>query len=232
MVLRNSFKLFCVFGLVAISKLFAISCSSNSRSQSDNIPMAIDGENLGEPVAPVGGHEYVDLGLSVKWGTMNIGAVSPSDYGDFFAWGETEPKDSYTPYNCKTYKKGISVMSGKPQYDVATARWGGSWRIPTREEYRELMNMCTKQWVDGIDVDGYLFTSKVNGNTIFFPAAGMYDGEMGYVKGNEAGYYWTSTSISGDGTSAMNIRFWEDKSYFDFGGYNRFVGLSVRAVTE
>ena len=80
------------------------------------------------------GHGYVDLGLSVKWATCNVGATSPEDYGHYFAWGERCPKEEYTRENSLTYRKDMSDIAGNPQYDAATANWGGNWRMPTKNE--------------------------------------------------------------------------------------------------
>ena len=123
----------------------------------------------------INGHEYVDLGLSVKWSTMNVGANSPSDYGDYFAWGEVRPKSEYTKDNSLTYGKELGNISGNSQYDAARYHWGGSWRLPTREELRELEYECAWKW---IKQDGHSGCKIVgpNGNSIFLPA-GEYRGD-------------------------------------------------------
>ncbi len=91
----------------------------------------------------INGHEWVDLGLSVKWATCNVGASSPSDFGGYYAWGELTEKSSYTEENSKTYgDSSISDIGGNPQYDVATATWGSSWRLPTEHELQELIEKC------------------------------------------------------------------------------------------
>ena len=83
------------------------------------------------------GHDYVDLGLSVVWATCNIGAESPSDYGDYFAWGEAETKSSYTESNRATYNESSYTF-----LDAASAQWGSAWRMPTMEECKELIYGC------------------------------------------------------------------------------------------
>uniref|UniRef100_UPI0025B2398C PEGA domain-containing protein n=2 Tax=uncultured Muribaculum sp. TaxID=1918613 RepID=UPI0025B2398C len=83
----------------------------------------------------INGHEYVDLGLSVKWAACNVGASSPEDYGNYYAWGETATKAEYTESNSKTYGKTMGDISGNPQYDAARANWGGTWRLPTKAEF-------------------------------------------------------------------------------------------------
>ena len=82
------------------------------------------------------GHEYVDLGLSVKWATCNVGASSPEDTGYDFAWGETKPKATYTESNSVTYgNSSIGNIAGDARYDAARANWGGSWRLPRKRRY-------------------------------------------------------------------------------------------------
>ena len=127
------------------------------------------------------GHGYVDLGLSVKWATCNVGATSPEDYGDYFAWGETETKSEYTEENSATYGLSISQLESQgyidgagnlnPQYDAAAANWGGDWRMPTVAEMWELINNCTWTWTTQNGVSGYNVEGP-NGNSIFLPAAG------------------------------------------------------------
>lgn len=135
----------------------------------------------------------VDLGLSVKWATCNVGANSPEEYGGYYAWGEVEEKEVYSWGN---YKWG-ELQSGEeyvtkyntqskfgtvdnkttldPEDDVAHVRWGGSWRMPTKDEIEELVKKCIWEWTTKNGIKGYLFTGP-NGNKIFLPAAGRrYD---------------------------------------------------------
>ena len=143
--------------------------------------------------------EYVDLGLSVKWATFNVGATSPEDYGDYFAWGETEPKETYS---WATYKWGTSskltkynTTDGKtilePEDDAAQVHWGGKWRMPSKEEVDELTQQCTWIWTTHNNVNGYKVTGP-NGNSIFLPAAG-YKGAGPTYPAGEDGLYWTNT---------------------------------------
>ena len=118
------------------------------------------------------GYEYVDLGLSVMWATCNIGADSPEDYGNYYAWGETETKDTYTSSNSVTYGVSMSDFSGSAYSDAATANWGSTWRMPTSSEIDELISDCTWTWTTLNDVNGYEVTGT-NGNSIFLPAAGL-----------------------------------------------------------
>lgn len=142
----------------------------------------------------INGHEAVDLGLSVKWATMNVGASSPTDYGGYYAWGETETKETYSASNCVTYGVEMSDISGNAEYDAATANWGSSWRMPTQAEQEELIYNCTweRTLLDG--VDGYLV--KGGAGSIFLPAAGRYDGDSLTQVGYN-GYYWSSTPTTG-----------------------------------
>ena len=149
----------------------------------------------------------VDLGLSVYWGTTNIGASKPEDYGDYYAWGETATK---TVYSSSTYKFGTSSdgpfskyntnssygeVDNKtvldPEDDVAHVKLGGKWRIPTDAECRELWTQCTWGWTTQNGVGGYKFTSKTNGNSIFLPAAGSRDPNLSSV--GFLGSYWSSS---------------------------------------
>ncbi len=195
------------------------------------------------------GHEWVDLGLSVKWATCNIGADSPEDYGDYFAWGETETKSKYTEAKCKTIKKhsffakwfnfGRSDnnanmgnmpddISGNAQYDAARANWGDSWRMPTIAEFEELCKKCKWKWTSQGRHKGYKVTGP-NGKSIFLPAAG-WRGGSGTSGVGEYGYFWSSSLSSSDSDIAHSLYFFS--CYHDtFSGY-RIYGYSVRPVTD
>lgn len=173
------------------------------------------------------GHEYVDLGLSVKWATCNVGASSPEDCGDCFAWGEISKKSTYDEKNCSTWGEKIGDIAGNPEYDVASAKWGGLWRLPTKEEMQELRNNCIWEWTTRKGVNGYLVTSKKNGNSIFLPAGGWKYGASKHGV-DRGGYYWTSEQR---GTQyAFYLYFYNGGDYgVDSDGCNR--GRSVRPVT-
>lgn len=168
-------------------------------------------------IPQTGNHEYVDLGLSVKWATCNVGATKPEEYGDYFAWGETQPKD-YNDWS--TYKWCIGSYNTLTKYntsssygtvdnktvlaktdDAATVNWGGSWRMPTDTEWTELRENCTWTWT----TYGYRVTSKKNGNSIFLPAKLSYDSKVGVYYLRD--YYWSSSLIadSPDCAWAVNI---------------------------
>ena len=209
------------------------------------ITATVAGRTAACTVTVVPTHEAVDLGLSVKWATMNIGASAPEEYGDYFAWGETEPK---TDYSWETYKwcNGSSYTITKyctsASYgtvdnktildlsdDAANANWGGTWRMPTYAELTELKEKCTWTWTTQNGTKGYKVTSKTNGNSIFLPAAG-YRGKTSLNDAGNAGYYWSSSLDE----STINNDAW--KVYFNsisrswLTGIYRFNGLSVRAV--
>ena len=195
------------------------------------------------------GHEYVNLGLSVKWATCNVGAERPEDYGDYFAWGEVEPKDTY---NWSTYKYCNGTYDSMTKYcnkrsygkdgfidnktllvlsdDAATVNWGGAWRMPTEVEFKELVDNCVWSWTNEKGVYGYRVRSLISGYSdcsIFLPAAGFMDGETLYgVK--LCGLYWSNSffvdrpnNISFMGFSSDNV---------GCNGNYRYYGKSVRPV--
>ncbi|MBO5810291.1 MAG: hypothetical protein J6R32_05630 [Bacteroidales bacterium] len=174
------------------------------------------------------GHEYVDLGLSVKWATCNVGASSPEDYGNYYAWGETTTKSTYIESNSKTYGKSISDIKGNSQYDAARANWGGDWRMPTEKEMQELIDKCTWIWTTQNGVKGYKVTSKTNGNSIFLPAAGSRHGSS-LIRGH--GDYWVS-SPDGYRSDGRAYSLYFERSRQSMIGISRRYGLSVRPVVE
>ncbi|MDE5782942.1 MAG: hypothetical protein K2H97_01275 [Prevotella sp.] len=178
----------------------------------------------------INGHEYVDLGLpsGVKWATCNVGASSPSDYGNYYAWGETTPKSEYTEENCKTWEKCIGDISGNPEYDAARANWGGSWRLPSKAEFEELRDKCTWTWTTQGGHNGYKVTGP-NGNSIFFPAVGdRYESSL--HRAGDDGNYWSSTPDESDTQFAYRLYFFSSlrSVCWDF----RDDGFSVRPVSE
>ena len=175
------------------------------------------------------GHDWVDLGLpsGLKWATCNVGASSPSDYGDYFAWGETSTKSSYTYDNSTTYDKKIGDIAGNPTYDVARAKWHGSWRLPTEKEFQELLDNCTWELTTQDGVNGYRVTSKKNGNSIFLPAAGWRAGTSSCRQGFY-GNYWSATPYESYTIYAYGLFFKED--YRSTGWNDRYLGYSVRPV--
>ena len=175
----------------------------------------------------INGHTAVDLGLSVKWATCNVGATKPEGYGDYFAWGETSPKTSYTTANSKTVDKIMGDIGCDSRYDAATANWGSGWRLPTKKEFYELIDNCTWTWTKLNGVNGYEVKSKKNGNSIFLPAAGYCDGDTPHYQGSLGGY-WSSTP---NGTAfACSLYFLSD--YLRTYSLLRYYGQSVRPVAE
>lgn len=177
----------------------------------------------------IAGHDYVDLGLSVKWATCNVGASSPEDCGDYFAWGETTSKSTYIDLNCKTYNKSIGNIAGNANYDAVRANWGGSWRIPAQAEMQELIDKCTWTWTSQGGHNGYKVTSKTNGNSIFLPAAGWRVGSSFYGAG-EYGNYWDSTPYESSTQGAYFLDF--NSGYHRADWSYRFYGFSVRPVSD
>ena len=174
----------------------------------------------------VDNHGYVDLGLSVKWATCNIGANSPSDYGNYFAWGEAETKQKYTDKNSTNYNKK------KYKYqDAASINWSPAWRLPTKEECDELVKYCTWQWVTVNGHNGYKVTSKINGESIFMPAAGFRNEDKLYESG-KTGMLWSMTPIItfGKTFSAYYLEFSSSHGVSDW--KKNCVGCPIRPVTE
>ena len=185
------------------------------------------------------GYGYVDLGLSVKWATCNVGATSPEDYGNYYAWGETSTKERYDEDNCPTYGLSYSQLQSQgyidgeynltTQYDAATTNWGGNWRMPTYAEQNELLNNCTWIWITINGVNGYKVVGP-NGNSIFLPPAGDRGGSSLNSAGS-GGRYWSSTPIGYyDGYNACGLSFRSGYQYVS--DYNRGYGQSVRPVLE
>ena len=177
----------------------------------------------------INGHDYVDLGLSVKWATCNVGAGTPGDYGNYYTWGETTIKYSYAKENSTTYGKQMSSIAGNPTYDAARKNWGSPWRLPTEAEFQELIDNCTWEWTTRNGHNGYKVTSKKNGNSIFLPAAGWRGGTSSGGQGS-GGYYWSATPDESYADCAYYLHFDEGDR---FTGYNiRYFGFSVRPVSE
>ena len=187
----------------------------------------------------------VDLGLSVRWANSNLGAEKPEDYGDYYAWGETETKDNYdwSAYKFGTRNSGpFSKYNTMESYgevdnktvldledDVVSVKLGGTWRIPTWEELEELINNCTWEWTWMHGVNGYLVTGS-NGNSIFLPAAGSKD-FAGICGEGTGGVYWSSSLNPDYPCNAGGFFF--PSSGVSLNIYNsRNDGLSVRPVTE
>ena len=177
----------------------------------------------------INGHEYVDLGLSVKWATMNVGATSPGGYGNYFAWGKVHPKSEYTEENNLTYEKYMENISGNSQYDAARYHWGGSWRLPTKKELEELKEKCRWIWSEENGHSGYTVVGP-NGNRIFLPAAGNRYGTSTYYVGTNC-YYWSGSPFESNTQYAYRLDF-DDDYYRYVNWFYRSLGQSVRPVSE
>lgn len=176
----------------------------------------------------------VDLGLSIKWATMNVGATKPSDMGNHYSWGETEPTDNEYDYYgwsaSKLIKEGVMTADSilTPEHDVATVNWGDCWRMPTNKEVYELYDNCTweRTQVDGMT--GYLVTGP-NGNSIFMPAVGVKKTADSSPTIGE-GYYWSSCfSPKGDEYAESYVMF-SDETRVIHWRHTRFDGVVIRPV--
>ena len=237
--MKNTNIIIKAFPMVAILLMLAM---FGSCQKDDEVIFVGNGSTSGT-TGTENGYAYVDLGLSVKWATCNVGANNPEDYGDYFAWGEVEPKDYYdwsTYKYCNGSSKSLTKYNTSSSYgivdnntqlelsdDAARANWGGSWRMPTDAEWTELYEQCTWTWTTQNGVYGRKVTSKTNGSSIFLPAAGIrYDSLLDDA--GRFGDYWSSSLYADYPNDAWYV-------YFDFGnvsrdGSYRCYGRSVRPV--
>ena len=185
-------------------------------------------DSVGKLNNMVSGHECVDLGLSVKWASCNVGAVKPTDCGDYFAWGETKPVPDYRAVHCHTWSTKMPSIGGNPEFDAATANWGDQWRLPTPAEIDELIDKCHWEWTNEDGINGYRITGT-NGNSIFIPAAGYRLGtELKYV--GEYCHCWSTTPVEWCNNGSYILYFGEGNIYriWNF----RYFGRSIRAVCK
>ena len=195
--------------------------------------------------------EAIDLGLSVRWASCNLGAVDALDFGYYYAWGETTPKERYAlptymlanaytddleyPHLTKYCDKAKDGDNGfvdnktvlEPGDDAATANWGEEWRMPTDAEWTELRENCTWTWEMQGSHSGYRVTSKTKGTSIFLPAAG-YRIRTIFDAVGQTGHYWSSTVEENHCISAMEFRFTE--TFMRGSSAYRYCGLTVRPV--
>lgn len=204
----------------------------------------LPGVTIGDIINPKE-HEYVDLGLpsGTLWATCNIGANSPEEYGDYFAWGEIETKQNFGWSNykwCKGTETSITKYCTNDGYgaadniatleledDVAYKKWGAKWRIPTRQDFKELYDECVWTWTIINGVNGYKVSNKRNGNFIFLPVTGGHEYFNRYNIGE--GRYWYSSVSSYSPNYAENISFDEGDVTFYF-ATPRCHGLAIRAI--
>ena len=222
-----------------------VSCSGDDDDEDDDDITLIedtssddasdDEETTSSDTTYVNGYAAVDLGLSVKWAAYNIGADSPEDYGNYYAWGETETKmeDSYALSNSVTYGVEMGDIAGRAKYDAATANWGDSWRMPTQDECQEIVENCAWELTMLNDVSGYLVTGST-GYSIFLPATGYRYGSTRYDAGY-VGYYWSSTPYSSEDDYAYCLYFdlyTDYSSFYVVDDLCRYFGVTVRPVTD
>ena len=190
-------------------------------------------------------YAVVDLGLpsGLKWAACNVGATTPEEYGNYYAWGETEPKTTYTwaTYKwCNGSNTTLTKYNTDSDYgtvddktvleladDAARANWGGQWRMPTDAEWTELRENCEWTWTTKNGVNGYEVKSKTNENAIFLPAAG-YRYRTLWDNADFEGYYWSSSLLTDYPVGAWYVRFFSD--HVGSNSYYRYYGQSVRPV--
>ena len=232
--MKHTFKTILVAAMAVVSMAFA-GCTKEDNNNSN---ISTNGGSV-----PAG---WVDLGLpsGLLWAECNVGANVPEGYGDYFAWGETQPKNNYSwstyAYGngayylikyCNNSDHGINGFTDNltnliPSDDAATALLGNGARTPTVDEWNELINNTTAEWTIRNGVDGKKFTAT-NGNSIFLPAAGYRHGsELDYA--HISGYYWSSSLYLSDPGDAGYV--FITSSGPGTGGYGRLCGLNVRAV--
>lgn len=224
--------------------------ANNGYDREGIIVFATETERVGIPVIQKGAKGIqapVNLGLSVKWATCNVGATKPEEYGEYFAWGETQSKTNYTwptymfrasgntdngvKFNKYNYNYTYGTVDNMTvldlEDDAAFVNWGGSWRMPTDEEWTELRTVCTWSLITQNGVDGMLVTGP-NGKSIFLPAADYRAGNN-LDRAGATGCYWSSSLSSEYPNRALAVYFFNEVSR---GSGIRYIGLSVRPVSE
>ena len=204
-----------------------------------------------KPVDPTNGYEYVDLGLpsGTKWASRNIGATAVGDYGNYYSWGETQTKQSYTwstytlgtdstsltKYNFHS-KQGVvdNRLRLELADDAANANWGGKWRMPTRAEWQELLENCSWAWgsqpaSNGFFINGYLITGP-SGNSIFLPASGYKQDKLVQQPGVDA--YYATSEILRSYFPDEQVSFYISSSAKRLDTQYRQLGLPVRPVYD
>ena len=195
--------------------------------------------NINDSTNTINGHEYVDLGLSVKWATCNIGANSPEEFGEDFAWGEVEMKDSYTEENYKlsTISSGLlgfksrkimklDAIAGHESYDAARTKWGANWRLPTQREVEELKSKCKWIWTVLGKHQGYRIIGP-NKKSIFLPAKRWLDSVNSVYRIYDV--YWTATpSRLVEDACAL----WFNPNMNEIRWFPRSQGCSIRPVVD
>lgn len=209
--------------------------------------------------------DMVDLGLSVKWASFNLGATKPEEFGNLYMWagleavktqsrhgelanypyhtGEDENRGwtKYIPSKKYIMGKTKDIPDDKivldPEDDVAHVALGAQWRIPTPDEWKELVDNCDTEWTTVNDIYGRMFISKKNGNSIFLPAAGYHFQSKVYEVG-VTGYFWSSSLYELMYKDAIDFEIYKFRDTFagyggmQFDNERRYYGFSVRPVSE
>lgn len=240
--MRKRFQLFSVpvMKKILLTLLMAMVAATVSAQTTDDMKALV--------FCPDSNHPHVvDLKLpsGTKWACCNVGAKSPEGYGGYYSWGETEEKSDYRPseykyssmddsngswwnenghnYQCKDIGTHISGTD----YDVAHVKWGDSWQMPSFAQFRELLENCSSKWTSVNGVEGMLFTSLNNLESIFFPASGNHF-KTDLLNLDSEGYYWTDMGYH-DGYCAYGLYFM--KGYYSLArNFHRGVGFPVRPV--
>jgi hypothetical protein len=166
----------------------------------------------------------VDLGLPsrTRWANMNVGAFAPQQGGHYFAWGESVGVDEMNEGGRSFWWNDYKAL--EKQDDGAKATWGNRWRLPSRYHFDELRDYCDVEWTELKGVQGFKFTSKVNGNSIFLPVTGYFMGNNLMQRGG--GYYWSASPS--DSQTAVSLNF--ENGYFVAGDNERCLGFAIRPV--
>lgn len=236
---KHAFKSIHYLSISILFLLFANGLSSkDSNSQvylnSRNTLFDSD-ESVSYSGCPDNNHPHaIDLGIGVKWACCNVGASAPEQYGNYYAWGETRVKKYYwwQTYQYYNYNSNSFVFIGNniagTKYDAAKVKWGGSWKMPTIDQIRTLVNKCKTERITINGVKGLQFIGP-NGASVFFPYAGHYETD-GRINPGSQGLYWSSTSTPNN----YNKIFYLGCSYyraFEGDGVTRYMGLPIRPVT-
>ena len=219
--------------LVASAQTMRIHFKNGTKVEfnSDKVDFVDFAEKPADPTLTAG--DYVDLGLpsGTLWATCNLGASKPSEYGNYYAWGETSPKTSYTISNYAYYNsstasyENIGSDIGGTFFDAATVNLGKDWRMPSRAEMNELISKCNWTWTQIEGINGYLIKAA-NGNSIFLPAAGCYDGGSNSREGYQ-GEYLTSNGYD-NGEHCYYL--WAESTSKRATGWGSYIGYSIRPV--
>ncbi len=194
------------------------------------------------------GHKWIDLGLSVKWATCNVGANAPWEYGGYYTWGEIKEKDNYYWNSHKWGHRGYQHSTAIFKYctndyygivdnktvlesedDVASMNWGSNWRMPSQKEFDELLSKCKWKWINQNGVNGHLVIGP-NGNHIFLPASG-HRINTDILGRDSCGYYWSATLDEYEVYYALGISFNKNEIY-GFKHWFRYFGHTVRPVIK